>query len=398
VRPWPILLLLALVALPVPAQMSMPPQPAPALDRLRAAGMNDFYNLDYDQAAATFRRMTEDEPASAAAWNHLSQAELYREMYRIGALESQLYGHGDAFLETKLLPVAPGALAAFAGDNQRAMDLAKAEVDHAPADAHAHYDLAVAWALRGTCDFSLKTSYLSALSDAKAARREATEAIRLDPTFRDPVLILGVHNYVAGSLPWTAKMFSILMGYSGDKDLGRRQIAEVAQIGEHSRTDADVMLVVIDRRDGLNAEAAPILERLTSEYPRNTLFAVEDAEALEAAGDHAAARAQLQRMVERAAAHAPGYERAPLDKIWYDLGSIDRLFSRWNQAAADFRQVASVPRPEPHYVQAAALALGEVELRAGDAQAARSDFERCVSLDPSSDAGRAAAEALRQKQ
>jgi hypothetical protein len=319
-------------------------------------------------------------------------------MYRIGALESQLYGHGDAFLDTKLLPVAPAALSTFTADNERAMDLAKTEVAAHPADAHAHYDLAVAWALRGTCDFSLKTSYLSALSDAKAARREATEAVRLDPSFRDPVLILGVHNYVAGSLPWTAKMFSVLMGYSGDKELGRRQIAEVAQIGEHSRTDADVMLVVVDRRDGLNAQAAPILERLTSQYPRNTLFASESADALEAAGDHDAARAQYRRMVERAAAHAPGYQRAPLDKIWYDLGSIDRLYSRWKQAANDFRQVASAPDAQPHYVQAAALALGEVELRAGDAQAARADFERCVSLDPSSDAGRAAAEALRQNQ
>ncbi|HEY7855479.1 MAG TPA: tetratricopeptide repeat protein, partial [Terriglobales bacterium] len=240
--------------------------------------------------------------------------------------------------------------------------------------------------------------YLSALSDAKAARREATEAVRLDPSFRDPVLILGVHNYVAGSLPWTAKMFSVLLGYSGDKELGRRQIAEVAQVGEHSRTDADVMLVVLDRRDGLNAQAAPILERLTSEYPRNTLFAIESADALEAAGDHNAARAQYRRIVERAAAHAPGYERAPLDKIWYDLGSIDRLYSRWKQAADDYRQVANAPHAQPHYVQAAALALGEVELRAGDAQAARTAFERCVSLDPSSDAGRAAAEALRRNQ
>jgi len=370
------------------------PAPPPDAAALKAEGLQHFYNLEYTRAIADFRRLVAAQPQSAAAWNHLSQAELYLEMYRIGALESELYGHGDPFFEQKLLPPDPAAIAAFDRANQKARALATAAVEQHPQDAHAHYDLAVAWALQGTLEFSVNKSYWGALSDAKAARREAEKSVALDPSFVDPQLILGVHNYVAGSLPWAVKMFSTLVGYSGNKELGRQQIAGVMAHGENSRTDAAVMLAVVDRRDGLNQQAAPILKNLSVEYPRNVLFAVEAAEALEAAGEHDAARAQYQNILARAAAHAPGYQRAPLDRVWYALGKIERVYSHWALAAADFQKAESQPGAQPRYRQAAALAAGQADERAGEPQAAQAQFQRCLALDPSSLAGRAAARAL----
>jgi tetratricopeptide (TPR) repeat protein len=367
----------------------------PAVAVLEAHGYDAFYNLDYGQAIADFRALTAAEPDSAGAWNHLTQAVLYQEMYRIGALESELYGHGDPFLQEKLLPPNPKAEAEIALDNQRAQTLAEAEVARNPMDAQAHYDLAVAWGLRGNLAFSIQKSYWAALSDAKSARREAARAIALDPQRVDPVLILGVHNYVAGSLPLSAKVFSTLVGYRGDKEKGRQQIAYVAAHGEHARTDASVLLAVVDRRDGLNRSAVPILLQLAAEYPRNVLFAVETAEAMEAAGEHDAARAQYQLVLSRAASDAPGYNRAPLDKVWYDLGNIERVYSNWQRAAEDFQRVETLPHAQPRYRQAAELAAGEVDERAGLSSQARTEFAHCVAADPSSAVGRAAASALR---
>jgi hypothetical protein len=134
---------------------------------LKARGLDHFYNLEYAPAIGDFRAVIKMEPANAGAWNHLAQAELYREMYRIGALTSQLYGHGDPFLETKLLPVDPNAIAAVEHDEEKAGALAVAAVQHDPNDAQAHYDAAAAWALRANLDFSLKHSYWAALGDAK---------------------------------------------------------------------------------------------------------------------------------------------------------------------------------------------------------------------------------------
>jgi len=359
-----------------------------------ASGLDHYYNLEYAQATADFRALTAQEPNSAGAWNHLGLCELYAEMYRIGALESELYGHGDPFLEQKLLPPDPAAVAQIESDLNRARSLAQASIKQDPNNAAAHYDLAVAWAQLGTLEFSIRKSYWSALGDAKSARSEAAAALKLDPKLIDAELIVGAQNYVAGSLPWAVKMFSTLVGYSGDKELGRRQIAEVAAHGEHARTDAAVLLAVVDRRDGLNSAAAPILEGLAREYPRNVLFAVETGEAMEAAGEHDAARAQFQQIISQAAAGAPGFAHAPLGKAWYDLGNIERVYSRWQLAADDYDHAQNASGAQPRYRQAAALAAGQVEEKAGNANAARAEYQRCLALDPDTPAGKAAAEAL----
>jgi len=380
-----VLLAVAAVAAPV-----RPAASAPGAAALRASGLDHYYNLEYDAAIADFHQLVALQPDSAAAWNHLSQAILYREMYRIGALQSQLYGHGDPFLQQRLLPPDPAEVKAFDDANQKALSLSESAVAHQPNDAHAHYDEGVAYALRGTLEFSVQSSYFSALGDAKRARREAESASRLDPAFVDPKLILGTHNYIAGSLPWTARIFSSLIGYSGDKELGRSQVEFVSTHGENSQTDATVLLVVMDRRDGLNQQAASLLRGLVVRYPRNVLLAVEEAEAWEAAGSHDQALAAYRAVVAHAAGHAPGYQRAPLDKVWYDLGNIERLYSHWQLAARDYEQIESLPHPRTRYLQAGSLAAGEVELRAGDPLEAQKQFTRCRDIDPHSPAGEAA--------
>ncbi len=377
-------------------RLVQPPEPVTTATpaALTAQGLDHFYNLEYNRAVASFQQLTRLTPASPAAWNHLAQAELYREMYRIGALESELYGHGDPFLQTRLLPPDPAAINAITAADDQARALATAAVAAHPGDAQAHYALAAAWALRGNLDFSLKKSYWGALGDAKAARREAERAVALAPDFVDPKLIIGVQNYVAGSLPWGVRLMSALVGYRGNKELGRQQVADVAAHGEHARTDAAVLLGVMDRRDGLNRQAAPLWAGLARQYPRNPLFAVEAAEALEAAGEHDAARAAYERILARADSGAAGYQHAPLDKVWYDLGNIERVYSRWSAAAADFEKVWNLHGARTLDRQAAALAAGEAYRRAGDPAAARNAYLRCAGLDPASPAGRAARRAL----
>ncbi|HVB40630.1 MAG TPA: hypothetical protein VNE83_06990, partial [Terriglobales bacterium] len=372
------------------AQAGPPPSPA----ALRADGLNHFYNLEYDQAIADFQRLTQLEPDHAGPWNHLAQAELYREMYRIGALESALYGHGDPFLDAKLLPPDPAAVAAVVQAEERALQLASAAEQRHPRDAQAYYDAASAWALRSNLEFSVQHSYWSALEDAKQARGEAETAETIDPSFIEPRLLLGVDNYIAGSLPWSVKIFSTLVGYRGNKDKGRAQIAAVAASGASNHIDAAVLLALIDRRDGLNQQAAPIFERLAQQFPRNPVMAVEAAEALEAAGEHQASRAAYQQVLARAAAHAPGYQRAPLDKVWYDLGKIEDVYSHWQLAAADFDRVQALPRAQPRYRQAAALAAGLADQKAGLATAARAEFQACLKIDSTTPAASAARTAL----
>lgn len=331
----------------------------------KTAAINHFYNLEYPQAIAGFREIADAKPHAAGAWNHLAQAELYQEMHRIGALESTLYGKSDAFLRRKLLPPDPSTVATIEEDLGRAKACAQAALATNPDDAQAHYDLAVAWGLDANLAFSVKKAYWSALGDAKDARREADIAHKLKPAWVDPLLIIGVQNYVAGSLPWTMKVFTSIIGYRGNKKRGLQQVAEVAAHGEHARTDAAVLLAVAYRRDGNNRAAAALFARLTEQYPRNVLFAVETGEAQEAAGEHAAAHAAFEVILQRAQAGAPGYKKAPRAQVWYDLGSIAALYSQWPEAAHDYQRAAQVPDAPPHYREAARKAAAIAASKAG---------------------------------
>lgn len=188
-------------------------------------------------------------------------------------------------------------------------------------------------------------------------------------------------------------MLSAVVGYRGNREKGLEQIEFVAQHGGQARTDANVMLAVIDSRDGRNNQAAAILAELSRQYPRNVLFAVEYAEAAEAAGQHAEAQQQYHAVLERALQGQPGYANAPLDKVWYDLGKIEQLESHWPVALADFREVEALPTALPRYRQAAALAAGECDEQLGDTAAAEREYRACVSLDANTPAG---IEALRR--
>ncbi len=365
------------------------------IQKLQARGFNHFYNLEYRRALHDFQTLAHRQPWNSAVWNRVAEARLYLEMYRIGALESQLYGHGNPFLEVPLPKPNPRALAAFYRDNKRALRLAREQIRVHPDDAHAHYNAAAAWALRGSCDFALRKAYFAALHDALHARSQASKAVKLDPGFVDPRLILGVQQFVAGSLPWTEKLLAHFVGYSGSKKKGIAEIQYVAAHGENTRSDALVLLAVIYRREGWNAQAVPILADLSRQYPRNVLFAVELAGAEEAAGQHQAALAQYHAILRRAQAHAAGYQRAPLDKVWYALGHIHWLYSQYLQALHDFLLAAHAPITYPRYRQAAWLAAGQMEDLMGRRPAAVADYRSALARGRHTPAGKAARRFLR---
>ena len=350
------------------------------VSQLDQRGYWHFFNLEYGRALRDFQALAQRQPASASVWNHIAQTLLYKEMYRIGALESQLYGHGNPFLETPPPKASPAALRQILQANQRALQFAQQALSRHPRDAHAHYNDAVAWGLRGTYNFVLRKAYFAALQDALKARHQAALAEKFDPSFVDPRLILGVQQYVAGSLPWTVKILAHFVGYGGSKKKGIADIKAVVEHGENARTDARVLLAVIYRRQGWNQQVLPILSWLEQHYPRNVLFAVELAEATEAAGEHDAARREYHAILARASSNARGYQRAPLDKVWYDLGGINRLYSHWRRALKDYHRAARAPGAELRYRQAAVLAAGQMQDLLGNRPAALKDYRQCLAL------------------
>ena len=73
-------------------------------------GFDDFYNLEYDKAIHEFEAAQQAHPNDPFAVNHLLAAIVFKELKRIGALDTESYA-GDSFLTRKLL--APRAYSAL---------------------------------------------------------------------------------------------------------------------------------------------------------------------------------------------------------------------------------------------------------------------------------------------
>ena len=78
------------------------------LDPLNAVAFDHFYNLDYDRAVKEFEQVLQKHPNDPFAVNHLLTAVLFRELYRMGALNTGDYAN-DSFVGTAHRPADPKA-------------------------------------------------------------------------------------------------------------------------------------------------------------------------------------------------------------------------------------------------------------------------------------------------
>ncbi len=368
---------------------------AAAYQHWETAGYQAFYSLDYAAALADFARLVQLEPRNPAAWNHLAQARLYREMYRVGALAAGLYAKSDGFLHTRLLPLDPRACRAFLAADRRAEMLARRQLARHPDGAAANYAMAAAIGLRGTYDFALRRAYLAALRDSIRANRYARRAARARGNWAGPQLILGVHDYVAGSLPWTVRWLAHWAGLRGTRRQGIARIRRVARSSAPERVEARILLAVVYRRQGWNRRAARWLRRLRAAYPRNALFALELARAEAAAGRRRRALRAYGWLLAASRGHAPSFARLPWPRIWRAIGAVQLSLRRWHAALAAFLQVPRIASASPAERQQAALAAGEAEDLIGRRRAALADYRRCIALGGAAPAAKAARHWLR---
>jgi len=146
--------IVALVAL-LPA-LTWAQTPAQPPDPLAEPGFQHFYNLEYLEALTAFRADVAQNPNSPDAYNHLAQTILYREMFRSGALESELVTGSNPFLRRAGLNPSKADEQEFQGSINRAMALAKVRLEANPNDIPALYAQGVSYGLRCNYQFLVR--------------------------------------------------------------------------------------------------------------------------------------------------------------------------------------------------------------------------------------------------
>jgi len=339
-----------------------------------AAGWDHFYNLEYAAAMRAFEQAVDAEPGNAAYHNYLAQAALYSELYRLGALESELLTGNNHFIRTEKIRPEAEQSARFLREIGRAMELAQAGLASNPGDQEALYALGSAYALRTNYHFLVEKAWRPAMSDGSLARKHHNQVVELNPQHYDAMLTQAAYDYVIGSLPWHTRMVSFLMGRTGDKNNGIRTMKLIAEKGTRNKADAQVMLAIIHRREKQPAEAIRVLDPLIRAYPRNYLFRMEKAHMFSDLGKKDEALGCLREVEQM-----PG---APLEKVHYAIGNVQFWYNDLEAALSNMRRVTQSSNLDLHTGVLAWMRTGQILDITGRRREALESYRRAIRFAP----------------
>jgi tetratricopeptide (TPR) repeat protein len=223
----------------------------------------------------------------------------------------------------------------------RAMALTDARLKQNPKDTAAMYASGIAYGLRSDYFLVVKKAWHDSLRDATSARKLHNRISELEPDNVDARLVQGLHDYIVGSLPLAYKMLGFLIGIHGDKEKGIRTVQDVAKNGKLNRVDAELFLCALYRRENQSKMAVPLVQDLIRRYPRNYLLRMELGQMYSQSGDGVRGLQALEEVAQLKASHAPGFDRVPWEKIYYQEGSIEFWYNDLDRSLENMKKVAS---------------------------------------------------------
>jgi tetratricopeptide (TPR) repeat protein len=326
-------------------------------DPLNATAFDRFYNLDHDRAVTDFQRVLDRHPDDAFAVNHLLTALLYRELYRVGAMNTAEYSN-DSFIGTAHRPADPKVTAQIKSLTERAEKLEEDKLKANPDDVDALYARGITRAQFSTYTALIERAWFSALRNAVGARHDHERVLELSPQYIDAKLVVGAHNYVMGSLPWGVKVAVALVGLSGSKDKGIEYLYEVGRSSGENSVDARIAMLVFLRREHRYAEALTLLRGLIPQFPQNVLFALEEGNLLRSLNQNQEAAVVYRKIWQ--AGRDGKYPGLHYELAAQALGDLLRSQKDYAGAASTYELVAQAPQSDPETLQKASLAAGEM--------------------------------------
>jgi len=326
-------------------------------DPLNASAFDHFYNMDYDRSVQEFQKILDRHPADPFAVNHLLTAVMFRELYRMGALNTGDYAN-DSFIGTAHHPADPKSKAQIKELVDRAEKLEEEQLKADPKNVDAIYARGNTRAQFSTYTALVERAWFSALRNAVGARHDHEKVLELSPQYTDAKLVVGAHNYVMGSLPWGVKVAVSMVGLSGSKEKGIEYLYEVARANTENSVDAKIALLLFLRREHRYSEALGFLHGMIQQYPQNVLMALEEGTLLRSLGQYQEAAGVYRKIWETG--RAGKYPGLHYEVAAEYLGDLLRSQKDYAAAAAAYDMVAQVPQPDSEVLQKANLGAGEM--------------------------------------
>ncbi len=325
-------------------------------DRLRTEGFDALMNLDYDAATARFREMAQAFPDHPGGPQFLAAALWLKTLNNSRRLQSDIY-NSDSFYEGDEDKVDPRIVMEFKDLTRQAALLAQIRLKKNPDDVEALYFLGATEGLKSAFEAAVERRFFGALRDSKDSVDLHHKVLKLDPSYHDAEITIGMYDYVVGGLPWMVRQVVRAYASGGSKKRGVEALERVAREGRWARDDARVLLIPIYKRERRFEDAAKITRELAARYPRNYIFKLELADALVSqAGTLRATDPQAASKIEQEAFStfeslindrpARGTATRQLDQVHFQYAEALFNAGQMERAAREFVAAASVANAE----------------------------------------------------
>jgi tetratricopeptide (TPR) repeat protein len=222
-------------------------------DSLVVKGIKQIYSIKFNDAENTFRKLMQDYPNHPAGKFFTAMIDWWKIL-----LDTSTDFRDDLFFD-KI---------------EEVIEHCEQILDKEPANVDAIFFKGGAIGFRGRLS-SLRESWLSAADDGREALPLVELAGELDPDNIDVQFGFGIYNYYAAVIPERYPVVKPLMIFlpSGDKELGLKQLKNVAENGKYTSYEASYFLMSLYYRfekDYNKAEEYALM--LTDYFPNNPVF------------------------------------------------------------------------------------------------------------------------------
>ena len=341
-------------------------------------GFQHFYIMDYEGALAPFSKVQEKHRSDPIATDYILYVTLFRELFRLDLLDTTFYAN-DGFLTGKhTVTEDPNTRDRIKSLADRAIEQANGQLQTNPNDVNALFARGWARSLEACYLAMVERSYTAGLKLALGARNDHQRVLEINPNYVDAKMVVGIYQYVVGSLPFAFKMLVGIAGIHGTKAAGLALLQDSADHGVITSVESRTAMMLFLRREAKYQQAKEIAEGLARQYPRDFLFVLEVANLSKDAGEGMKAVAAYRQVIEEA--KRPGYfPSSHLELAYFGLGDSLRGQKLYAEAAEAYREGAYLPTTSPELKRRSLLAAGQCYDLMNDRDKAREQYQAVIA-------------------
>jgi len=283
-------------------------------------GFDRIYSLDYEGARIAFENLRQQYTKHPGPPLYLALTLWQHELFRRQDLRLDRFASPESFMQATARPMPPeerNAFFRYIGESQAAC---QAILKERPGNRDARYFLGATHGALAAFALTIDHDKREAFSQGKEAYRHHLQIVEEQPDYYDAYVTIGLYEYIVANLPWYVKWIAQIAGYSGTEERSFKYLHLAAAKSEFVSVNARNILVVLCLREKLYDEALENAQFLHSRYPDNFLLHLNVAQILAEMNRTDQAAEEYMKIIARAEARTPNYQKMPLGALRYNIG------------------------------------------------------------------------------